>query len=752
MVDNVTVKQAEATPAHMSGTAGDVAGSVPPPTGYVDFYGYHTLASGWCLAGWITRHDALDDTLNRAELCFDDNTFEGDVISLTFKRDDILDHDAVGFLIFLPAAMSSPGPLRLLRLAVEGMSCVLMPVNGAGITRAATLAERLDFLLSATAPGPRREKMAFHLVGSREKRGDGYIEYFGYHQRAGGWFFAGWVSRSWNETLSPKQLLVSYDDEDRSAFVLAVTYPREDLPAGAVGALFFVPFVRNLSGQPTSLSLRVGEVDFIIQPTGTLPQLRETELTQRLRANLAQVKPSLMRDRMASVLTRQPYTGEDTLDALQPSIFLYIDHAYACGHTGVLLMGWLLRKPDELRSLRLHCGEQTVELSPQTFVKISRQDVLDGFSSHGFEDPDCGFIAYVPGILSPGAKLYIEAETTKYEVGYRNIPLVLPGGMNAIRHILGAVDLRFADLPPAFERVLGPAVSAMNTARLASRRGRRVVEYGTIPTAPKYSVLVPLYGRLDFVEYQMGLFSACANNTEVEYIFVLDDPPKQREAQNLFTATYERFRIPFRAVLLERNLGFAPANNVGLEYCHGEYLVYLNSDVFPGTPDWLERLAARLLADPTLGLVGPLLLFEDGAVQHRGMYFEQLEEFGGWWFCQHTDKGLRYAGPGGMDYPIAITGACMMLKRQLAGELGGFDEVFAIGDFEDSDLCLRAQQAGLRCGVDHDVKLYHLERKSQLSAAQTWRSNLTLYNAWQHERRWSKLIAHKQAHDFKVRP
>ena len=82
----------------------------------------------------------------------------------------------------------------------------------------------------------------------------------------------------------------------------------------------------------------------------------------------------------------------------------------------------------------------------------------------------------------------------------------------------------------------------------------------------------------------------------------------------------------------------------------------------------------------------------------------------------------------------------MLMDRSLALELGGFDESYIIGDFEDSDLCLRLRQRGLRCAVDQDVQMYHLERKSQISPSHNWRMNLTLYNAWVHERRWSETL------------
>jgi GT2 family glycosyltransferase len=284
----------------------------------------------------------------------------------------------------------------------------------------------------------------------------------------------------------------------------------------------------------------------------------------------------------------------------------------------------------------------------------------------------------------------------------------------------------------------------LNRRRLAQRPGSAVADYGTPPASPTYSVIVPLYGRLNYVEYQLALFSAHPGAREVEFIYVLDDPGKRREAQALFAAAYECFGIPCRAVLLDRNVGFAPACNIGLEHATGTFVAYVNSDVFPGTPDWLDRLAAHLEADPALGVVGPVLLFEDGSVQHRGMDFVRQREFGDWFFPIHGGKGMRRGQRRGLSTSLSITGACMLMRRTLAKTAGGFDEIYAIGDFEDSDLCLKLRALGYGCAVDEGVELYHLERRSQASSALGWRMNLTLYNAWQHERRWGTTIAAHQ--------
>jgi GT2 family glycosyltransferase len=175
----------------------------------------------------------------------------------------------------------------------------------------------------------------------------------------------------------------------------------------------------------------------------------------------------------------------------------------------------------------------------------------------------------------------------------------------------------------------------------------------------------------------------------------------------------------------------------------------LNSDVFPGPHDWLERLAEQMELNPDLGTVGPTLLYGDGSIQHEGMTFRQLPEFGDWLFPDHINKGMRRPSKPGLVRHIGITGACMLLRREVALALGGFDESFIIGDFEDTDLCLRLHRMGLNSAVLTDVEMFHLERKSQAGSAQAWRMNLTLYNAWVHEQRWAETI---QSHPLRNEP
>ena len=393
-----------------------------------------------------------------------------------------------------------------------------------------------------------------------------------------------------------------------------------------------------------------------------------------------------------------------------------------------------------MAAIRVHSGPLSNTLILAECIRVDRPDVIEGVGAKlGFTDMKCGFIAYVPEAISPDEVAYIEVETELGEVGFRRLPPPTLSGLAAIKYILSLFDVSYVDVVPAFSKVIVPALERINASRLASPLSCSIVNFGTLRDSPRISVIVPLFRRIDYLEYQLAFFAAHAH-TDIEYIYVLDDPPLRSSVEHLAQSAFSRFGVPFRLVMPERNLGFAPANNLGLTFAHGRYVCFVNSDIFPGTPDWAERLADRLEADPSLGAIGPLLLFEDDSVQHEAIHYEPLPSFGNLLFPIHSRKGLRPKDDVGIKECAAITAACIMLSGDLAVNVGGFDPAFIIGDFEDSDLCMRIRDRGLRCAVDQDVRLYHLERRSQATSAERWRRNLTLHNAWLHEQRWGAVL------------
>jgi O-antigen biosynthesis protein len=567
----------------------------------------------------------------------------------------------------------------------------------------------------------------------------GYVDIFGYSSAAGGWLFNGWVPRPSNlEQLEPVEFLARYEKSEDWGRATLAFYRRDDLDEKLIGLIAFVPSSSRVVGGLRQIAFALDGVNYQAQTGHFTSRLLDQDIVDRVRLNLAnQGYAGRNREHLLAMTTRSGFTGADTLSLLSETVLLEVDEAIFCPPGGVFIKGWQLSGPGVLRNIRVRSGPLAGDMALSEAIRVDRPDVIAAVGPHyGFSETRCGFFAYVPSVVSSGDVAYLEVELENGEVGFKNLKLSKRTGVDAIQRILEGVDVRYGDIDSAFDKTLGPAVSSINQARLQHSVVTVELEFGVAPRHPSCSVIIPLYRRIDFVEYQMALFSRSWDRAQIEILYVLDDPAKRRELEILARSIYERFRIPFRLLLLESNVGFAAANNAGLRAARGDFVCFLNSDVFPITDQWLERLVAGLSGSPNLGIIGARLLFEDGSVQHEGCYYGTLSEFGNWTFVEHLNKGRRPDASRDIQLRDAITGACMVLKRSLALELGGFDEQFIIGDFEDSDLCLKIRARGLSCAVDMAVPMYHLERKSQSSPDEGWRMNLTLYNAWVHQRRW----------------
>jgi GT2 family glycosyltransferase len=576
--------------------------------------------------------------------------------------------------------------------------------------------------------------------------GTGRVDYLGFTTPGHGWLFCGWVNPEHPAIDDAVTGAAYFEQGSIHGPALVSSFPRDDLESPSVGLLVYIEGSGRPLGKLISLSITGVGIVWTLFPGESVTLLRDEKLVTPVRQLLARLRGNAAKDALIAIAGRRGYTGANTIAELRDRVFLEIDETIFCPPRGLVLIGWKLAGPGVITSIRLHSGHNDMLLQPEQFLKMDRADVQASVGvPNGLPDLDCGFMLFVPSVFMPAESTYLAVETGRGEIGFRGIGEPRQRGMEAIRGLLERFDLRYEAMARGFDHVIGPAVASLNRERLRHPPAHDVLRFGAIAEAPVVSVILPLYGRMDFLEYQFALFSADRSALAHEFIYVLDDPARQREVEILAAAVFARYAIPFRVVLLARNMGFAPACNVGLSMAGGEFVCFMNSDVFPDTPGWMEALVARLRAHPEIGALGPLLLFEDRSVQHMGMVFEPLAEFAGWQFPRHERKGWRPPAHGGLHESAAITGACMMLSRRVARDLGGFDESYIIGDFEDADLCQRLAEQGLGCAVDLDVRMYHLERQSQAGPEQRWRLNLTLFNAWVHERRWGALLRERQA-------
>lgn len=581
----------------------------------------------------------------------------------------------------------------------------------------------------------------------------GHVDSHGFASVAGGWGFLGWVPGGVlpgpGAGTTEVRATARFAAGERSGAATLVRFSCGDLPGGGAGMFLFLPGLG-----PVDAALG-GLVEIEIAAAGDLarlpaavgsPALDEPTLVTHASASITVLgagDPALARLRV--LLARRPYGGASTLTSLHDPVFFQIDETILCPNPGALaglaFNGWMLTTPGTVVEVRLHCGGRSAVLTLDHVPRPERPDALEGIgNARGLATLRSGFITYAPDILAEGEVPHIAITTARGEIGYQPVPPPRLRGMEAMRYLLDRTEPRYGEVGPAFDQVFGPAIARLNADRLRPVPEFRTIDFGQPPALPRITVIVTLHRRLDFLEYQLAFFSRHTSRSggaaPFELIYVLDDPPRARQLEVLAASAHARFALPFRIVLLAQNIGYGPANNVGLGLARAPYVCFLNSDVFPGTPDWMERLVARLRDTPELGAVGPLLLFEDDCVQHQGMRFERLEQFGDWFYPTHPGKGWRPRQSEGLRRADAITGACIVMAKWLADEMGGFDPAYPIGDFEDSDLCLRLRMRGLSVAVDMGVQLYHLERQSQAGSDQRWRMNLTMYNAWLHDSRW----------------
>jgi GT2 family glycosyltransferase len=156
-------------------------------------------------------------------------------------------------------------------------------------------------------------------------------------------------------------------------------------------------------------------------------------------------------------------------------------------------------------------------------------------------------------------------------------------------------------------------------------------------------------------------------------------------------------------------------NNRGVREGAEPLLLFLNDDVEAIEQGWLEAMAAQALR-PAIGCVGALLLYPGGSVQHAGILLGFGDEPQG--RPEHAFRGLA-AGSGVhrgrlrrlSGWP-AVTGACLMVRRAVFAEAGGFDERFPV-EANDVDFCLRLGTMGFRHLVEPSARLIHRECQSR---------------------------------------
>lgn len=215
-------------------------------------------------------------------------------------------------------------------------------------------------------------------------------------------------------------------------------------------------------------------------------------------------------------------------------------------------------------------------------------------------------------------------------------------------------------------------------------------------------------------------------------IIVVDNASKDGSVQS--------FKTIKEIILIENkeNFGFSKGNNIGAKKASGKYILFLNSDTevkdkgILGMIDFLEQ-------NPKVGILGGKLLNSDGSIQPSSEKFYSLANLivvllGG------ERAGLIRKNPNSLEKVDAVSGASLMIRRNLFEELKGFDENFFMY-MEDMEICYRAEKKGFYTYFFPEIELIHKELGSSnrsFAINQIYKGLLYFY--MKHKPYWQYLI------------
>lgn len=395
----------------------------------------------------------------------------------------------------------------------------------------------------------------------------------------------------------------------------------------------------------------------------------------------------------------------------------------------------LLDHDDELASHALLRMAEAVSREPQAALYYSDEDLLDslGRRHSPFFKPDWSpdlllSENYICHLLMAPATLVREAGGFRSEYdGSQDYDLILrltrlgrpivhvPEVLYHWREGAGSAALEPTSKSYAIDAARRALEDHLRAAGVQARvvegvaPGRWRVRY-PIPENAGVSVLIASGGKVDVLRRNLDALASRTDYRDFEVVVI--DNSRGPEIERLV----RRWRGDgVEARLLDmrgRSFNYSALHNEAVKSCRRPLLLFLNDDTEALDPGWLTALV-ELAVRPEVGAAGAKLLYPDGRIQHAGV------ALGVYGVAGHSFRGLDGRRQHYFDFPdvirnvSAVTAACLMLRRSVFEEAGGFDERALAVAFNDIDLCLRIGRRGYRVLYTPYALLTHYEAFSK---------------------------------------
>jgi GT2 family glycosyltransferase len=434
-----------------------------------------------------------------------------------------------------------------------------------------------------------------------------------------------------------------------------------------------------------------------------------------------------------------------------------IDALIIAPNAGLMVVGWIDDSADPLSCIRITGADWRVVLDASVLVRLRRADVekaVGGRGQHAF-----GFFGFLQFDRRGEGSGPIRLELWQHSGSSAALQCV-PGIVDelelrntALGYLAGASYFGNAAIESmAFlGRGIGDELIRFNrtiTSRLVT--APYIEQFGPQKSSLRGTIVVCLYGKLEFFFVQNCLFSGLPGIDDYEFVYVCNSPELAEALLREAHSASLMYGLMQRVMILPGNAGFGGANNVAARTARSKRLLMVNPDVFPRDRDWAKKHSELLdaVAPQQARLFSVPLYYDDGSLMHGGMYFE-------------IDVGLSMSAGGAVPHKIcrvehygkgappdspqftrprpvpAVTGAFISIDRSWFEQLDGFNEDYIFGHYEDADLCLKSMGKGTAPWL-HDIRMWHLEGKG--SIRQPPHEGGSLVNRWLFSRTWAATI------------
>ena len=251
---------------------------------------------------------------------------------------------------------------------------------------------------------------------------------------------------------------------------------------------------------------------------------------------------------------------------------------------------------------------------------------------------------------------------------------------------------------PAQENYV-PEIPAQENAEQKNAEQERQYPVLTVPAAdkPLVSIIIPVYNQFEYT--YLCIKSIILNSGDVPYEIIVAD-----DCSTDTTTRIQEIISGVHVARTEKNLRFLLNCNHAAKQARGHYILFLNNDT-QVQKGWLRPLVDLIGSDARIGMVGSKLIYPDGRLQEAGGIL--WRDGSAWNYGNGQNPALpEFNYVKDVDY---ISGAAIMIRRELWESIGGFDERFAPAYCEDSDLAFAVRKAGYRVLYQPKSVVVHFE-------------------------------------------